>query len=101
MIVYSVTVNIEDKLEEDWLEWMKSIHIPDVLKTGLFKEYRIMKVLSRQEDETGQTYNIQYECENMASFDEYQEKHAERLQREHSLRYSGKFFAFRTLLEKV
>lgn len=99
MIVYSVTVNIEDSCETDWLNWMKSVHIPQVMDTALFTKFRIMKVLSRQEDETGQTYNIQYECKNMEYFEEYQSKHAQKLQKEHTDKYAGKFFAFRTLLE--
>lgn len=101
MIVYSVTINIDDNLETDWLEWMKNVHIPKVLETGLFIEHRIMKVLSRQDDETGQTYNIQYDCESMDKYEEYQQKHSQQLQKEHTERYSGKFFAFRTLLEKA
>lgn len=101
MIIYSVTVNIEDSSEADWLSWMKSVHIPQVMDTDLFTDYRIMKVLTRQEDETGQTYNIQYECESMEHFEEYQKKHSQLIQKEHTDRYSGKFFAFRTLLEKA
>lgn len=101
MIIYSVTINIEDSVELDWLEWMKKEHIPQVLDTGLFTDHRIFKVLTRQEDETGQTYNIQYECKSVNDFEEYQEKHAMALQKEHSERYEGKFFAFRTILEKA
>lgn len=33
MIVYSVTVNIDSSIHEDWLAWMKSKHIPDVMAT--------------------------------------------------------------------
>ena len=101
MVIYSVTVNIEDESEKDWLEWMKKVHIPQVLDSGLFQDYRLLKVLTRQEDETGQTYNIQYECKSISDFEEYQEKHAMNIQKEHSERYKGKFFAFRTILEKA
>ena len=31
MIVYSVTVNIENEVHDDWLSWMKNKHIPDVM----------------------------------------------------------------------
>jgi hypothetical protein len=44
MILYNVTVKIEADAQEDWLQWMKSTHIPDVMDTGLFLGYRIKVV---------------------------------------------------------
>jgi len=101
MIIYSVTINIDDDVHEDWLEWMKNKHIPDVMQTGIFKEYRMLKVISRNEGEEGHSYNIQYGCESMADLHQYQIHHAPKLQKEHKDRYADKFVAFRTLLEKV
>lgn len=99
MIVYSVTVNIDDSAHSDWLAWMKNKHIPDVMATGIFTEYRMLKVISRNEGEEGMSYNIQYTCPSMADLHHYQANHAPTLQQEHSDRYDGKFVAFRTLLE--
>ncbi|MDA9311992.1 DUF4286 family protein [Vicingaceae bacterium] len=99
MIVYSVTVNIDSSIHEDWLTWMKNKHIPDVMDTGYFTEYRMLKVISRQEDEEGISYNIQYTCASMADLHQYQAQKAPALQKEHEARYTGKFAAFRTLLE--
>jgi len=101
MIIYNVTVNIENDVHEDWLNWMKTKHIPDVMNTGYFLENKMAKVLTTQEDETGHTYAIQYTCNSIDDLDEYQEKHAPKLQEEHVNRYQGKFVAFRTLLEVV
>jgi len=101
MIVYSVTVNVEEEINLDWLSWMKNKHIPDVMATGIFTEYRILKVLSRNDGEEGSSYNIQYSCPSMADLHQYQALHAPRLQKEHNDRYENKFVAFRTLLEKV
>lgn len=101
MIIYNVTVNIENDVHQDWFVWMKTVHIPQVMATGLFLEHKICKVLSTQEDETGHTYAIQYTCANMDDLDEYREKHSPALQKEHLARYEGKFVSFRTLLEVV
>lgn len=101
MIIYNVTVNVEDDIHTDWISWMKSTHIPKVMDTGFFTKHKICKVISTQEDETGHTYAIQYTCNSMADLEEYQEKHSPKLQQEHGDRYHGKFVAFRTLLEVV
>tara|TARA_B110000046_G_scaffold173759_1_gene196673 strand:+ start:24015 stop:24320 length:306 start_codon:yes stop_codon:yes gene_type:complete len=99
MIVYSVTVNIDNSIHKDWLAWIKNKHIPDVMATGYFSEHRMLKVISRQDDEEGISYNIQYTCASMADLHQYQVQKAPALQKEHQNRYEGKFAAFRTLLE--
>ena len=99
MIIYNVTVNIENDVREEWLKWMKEKHIPDVMKTGYFLENKICKVLV--DEQQGTTYSIQYTCESMKKLEEYQLDHSPRLQKEHADKYSNKFVAFRTLLEVV
>jgi hypothetical protein len=97
MIVYNVTIQVDHDIEKEWLEWMNTVHIPNVMATGCFLEGRISKLLL--DDETGITYSIQYVLENMQKLDEYQQKHAAKLQKEHSDRYENKFVAFRTVME--
>lgn len=99
MIVYNVTVKIENSVHDEWLNWMRTVHIPDVLNTGLFSENRMLKVLV--DDTDGVTYSIQYTCANMQALETYQAKHAPALQAEHTARYRDKFVAFRTLLEVI
>ena len=101
MIVYSVTVNIETESHEEWLDWMKNKHIPDVLNTGIFKDHQILKVISRDQEEEGVTYNIQYSCASMADLHRYQAHFAPKLQAEHTEKFNNKFVAFRTLLEEA
>lgn len=99
MIIYSVTLNIEDDIHDDWLKWMKEVHIPAVMETGLFLENKMLKLL--MDEPQGKTYSMQYTLHNMADLEEYRAKHAPRLQKELNDRYANKFVAFRTVLEVV
>ena len=36
MVIYNVTVNIDDSAHDEWLIWIKE-HIPQVLATGKFE----------------------------------------------------------------
>ena len=99
MIIYNVTVNIENDVREEWLNWMKTVHIPEVMQTGYFTENKICKVLV--DEEQGTTYSIQYTCPTMNRLEEYRRLHAPRLQKEHSDKYANKFVVFRTILEVV
>ena len=100
MIIYNVTVNINNSVHEEWLEWMQLVHIPDVMITGLFIENRIYKVLA-DEDSDGTTYSIQYVCNSMKEYEQYRDVFAPALQAQHANRYKDKFVAFRTLLEVI
>ena len=99
MILYNVTINIDHDVHEEWLEWMKIKHIPDVLNTGLFIENRICRIHALEEG--GKSYSIQYVLKNMEDYHTYQKKFAPTLQLEHTQKYQGKFAAFRTILEVV
>ena len=45
MIIYSVTITIDAEIESEWLDWMRRIHVPDVVRTGCFSECRIYKII--------------------------------------------------------
>lgn len=98
MIIYNVTVKIQSEVHQEWLKWMKEVHIPDVMKTGKFVEHKFCKVLFVDQDE-GQTYSIQYFCKDMATLESYIDNESKPLQKEHTEKYKDKFVAFRTLLE--
>jgi len=99
MILYNVTVSIDPHVAEEWLEWMRAKHIPDVMSTGCFIESRISRVHGYEEE--GVTYAITYLSPDQEKLTEYQEKHAPLLQAEHSERYQGRFAAFRTFLTLI
>ena len=99
MIIYNVTVNVDDDAHYKWLEWMQKDHIPAVLSTGLFSGYRICRLL--EVDDPGATYSVQYSCNSLIEYNEYKGKHAPALQKEMSAKFGDKCTAFRTLMEVV
>ncbi|MDZ4668987.1 MAG: DUF4286 family protein [bacterium] len=101
MIIYNVTINVDEPIHLEWLEWMQKIHLQDVMNTGMFTSYRMLKLLSRQEDELGTTYAIQYSSLNMENYERYQLEFAPKLQADTFKKFGGAFTAFRTLLEEI
>lgn len=99
MILYNVTVSIDPAVSDDWLDWMRKQHIPDVMATGCFIESRISRV--HGEEDGGMTFAITYLSPDQQKLNEYREVHAPRLQKDHSERYEGRFAAFRTFLTVI
>lgn len=100
MILYNVTVNIDKEVENEWLDYMKKTHIPEVMETGAFVEYRMFRLLT-DEEEPGTNYAIMYYAKTMEDVHNYQQEHAERLQKEHTEKYKDRFVAYRSMLESV
>jgi hypothetical protein len=100
MLLYNVTVGVDKDIEADWLAWMKAKHMPDVLRTGMFVNSKIYRVLHDQDDGTV-SYSVQYFAKDLDHFQQYLEKFAPALIEEHKARFLNKHVAFRTLLEEV
>lgn len=98
-VLYNVTVSIDLAVEQDWLNWMRTTHIPGVMASGCFLESRLSKV--NGEEEGGATYAITYVAYSQEDLDRYGKEFAPALQAEHSQRYNGRFAAFRTTLSVI
>ena len=97
MIIYNVTINVDDSIHDQWLSWIKE-HIPQVLATGKFVEAKLTKVLV-DEEMGGTTYSVQYKARSREALDSYYRDDAERLRGDGVSRFADKMLAFRTELE--
>ena len=99
MIIYKVEITIEAAVELEWFDWMKRVHVPDVVRTGCFSECRIYKLIDSAAADP--TYVMQYHCQSLEEYHRYRDSFAPALQKEHSDRFAGRFRGARQLLEEV
>jgi len=99
MLLYNVTLILEEAIADEWLIWMKEVHIPEVMATGKFVSHRLLKVVDSPNE--GVTYCAQYIAKNEAEYNEYQEVHAPALQAKTLERFENKFVAYRSLMEFI
>lgn len=100
MIIYNITVNISHQAEKDWLNYMKSVHIPEILATTLPLECKVLRLLTEIENE-GSTYTTQFRFRTMEDFLAYQTSFQPGLQERHHALFNGQYVSFRTLLEEA
>ena len=100
MIIYNVSVKPELSIAVDWLEWLKSEHIPDVLGTGCFIKAVILQMMDTDEAE-GPTYAIQYFAENKEDVDRYLTQYAPEMRARGTSRWGNRFIAFRTIMKVI
>ncbi len=99
MYIYNVTINIDESIHRDWLNWMKSEHIPAMLKTGKFSK-ALMTRVEVEEEMGGITYSVQYRTDSKETLNRYYKEDADGM-RAQSKQFEGKFVAFRTELQVI
>lgn len=100
MIVYNITIQVNAAIATDWLEWLKKVHIAEVIETGCFIKAQIMQLLEVDETD-GPTFAIQYFAENKLLYDQYIENYAGIMREKSFEKWGNQFIAFRTLMQVV
>ncbi len=101
MIIYNVTVSVEPEIHEEWWNWMKTIHLPEVLRTGRFLKCQVFRIKSHDAGVEGISYAIQYSAATMRDYDDYLASEAPALKQKTVEKYGSRILAFRTVLELV
>ena len=99
MILYNVTIIIDDAIEREWVDYIQSSHIPQIMGTGSFVSNRLLKVLDSPNE--GYTYCLQFVAEDLAKYQTYQNDYIGPIQAEHERRFQNKFVSFSTVMEYV
>ncbi|MER3463690.1 MAG: DUF4286 domain-containing protein [Chitinophagaceae bacterium] len=100
MIIYNVTVKVESTIADAWLQWLLNEHIPDIMRTNCFTDYKIVRLLE-VDDSEGPTYAIQYHADSKADYNRYLELHAPSMRQRSYEKWGERFIAFRSLMEVV
>ena len=100
MIIYNVTVKVEASIAENWLQWLLNEHIPDVMATKCFSEYKVVRLIEIDDTE-GPTYAIQYHAETKSDYNRYIELHAPEMRQRSYEKWGDRFIAFRSVMQVV
>jgi uncharacterized protein DUF4286 len=95
-VIYSVTLRVDSAIAGEWLTWMQTVHLPNVMATGSFLAHEVRRQI--EPGDAGRVaFEIRYLCASREEYQRYQELHAARLQAEHTARYGERVEASRRL----
>jgi hypothetical protein len=100
MILYNITINVSPEIEQDFITWMKETHIPEIMQTGIFYEFKFLRLM-HDSDDGSVNYATQYFTDTIDQMMDYERNHAPAIRAKTQARYQDKAIAFRTLLETV
>lgn len=100
MYIYNITLKVNWSIHEAWVEWIKEKHIPDIMKSGCFTDYRFVRLLETDETE-GPTYATQFYAATRGDYNQFIELHAPLMRKDALERWGDNFIGFRSLMEVV
>ena len=98
MIIYSVEICVTKEVFKSWYNWMNKKHIPDIMRTNLFVEFKFYKNF---ENNVHKSYIIQYTLKSFEQYKKYQKKYQKKFQTQHSTKFKNEFLATRSLFIKI
>ena len=99
MIIYSITYNVEADLECEWMDWIKEIHIPRIMRSRRFTRYTLQQLIDPVE-EGKKVFNLQFHAEKSGDLDQFLLEDAEIYLGAHDQRFGEQVYAFDTIMER-
>ena len=96
MLIYQVKITIDAAVEAEWLHWMKTRHVPEVMASGLPASFQILKP-----EAPAFTYLFHYYFRDQEAYKQYQENHAPELKSHPAKMFPDLFVAERMLLSLI
>ncbi|MBM3414101.1 MAG: DUF4286 family protein [Bacteroidetes bacterium] len=100
MYIYNVTVKVDHPIAREWMQWLKTEHIPEVIGTGCFCNATILELVENV-DKEGASFAVQYKTANLEDYKHYITEFAPSLQQKGLDKWGERFIAFRTLMKIV
>lgn len=97
MLLYNITYAVPHNLRNEWLDWMNTAHIPEILATGCFQRHLLLQLLEVDETEF-RTYALQLFTENEIEYRRYLEQFAPLLRQLANTKWGENVLGFRTLM---
>jgi hypothetical protein len=99
MILFNVTIILDEEIHLEWLNWMKTKQIPDIMNTECFLSNRLLKVVDSPNE--GVTYCVQYISDSLEKLNEFRQQHEHLIQANMPAQFNNKLVAFPTVMEFI
>jgi hypothetical protein len=99
MILYNITVIIDEGIEGEWLNWINQTFIPNAMSTNLLASSRLLKVLDSPNE--GVTYCLQFITDNIGNYNDFKNLHAAEILDAHALEFKNKSVFFSSVMEFI
>ncbi len=98
MILYNLTIKIDNSIKAEWLQWMQGEFIPLIERSTQLSEPKLCKLLDLDEKD-GITYALQLFCQNKKQLEDFRTEKEQSLQIKLLQQFPNKLVFFPTAME--
>lgn len=100
MVTINTTFHVEDKINLDFIAYMKNTYIAEAVTDKLLTNARLCKIHSQELPE-GQSYSVQFSFDSLDDLDNWDKNKGIKLNEELVNHFQDKIVGFSTLLEEI
>jgi hypothetical protein len=99
MIIFNVTTILDENIQQEFLDYMQKVHMPELLATHIFTDCKLFKLTEPQNE--GVTYCAQYFLDTKENLEKYRSLYALQLDKQFNEKFENQFVQFSSVLESV
>ena len=99
MYIYNITFNVENSIEQEWLDFVKKVFIPKMLKSGLITGATTAKIVV--DEAQGTSYSIQFFTDKKENLDHFINNEFQPILQEIHDKFSPEMLYFATELDVI
>ncbi len=100
MYIYNITSKVDAAVCSQWKSWQMQQHIPEIMQTNLFYEFKFYQLLDQDETE-GITYVLQLFFSDKSEYEIYIKEFAPALRKKAIEKWGDGFISYRTIMQAV
>ena len=98
MLIYNVTVKVDNEIADDWLRWVLTEHGPEHIATQCFSKFNVLRLLEIDEED-GPTFALQFYAENKTDYERFLQEFLKDLKQKSFEKWGQRTLDFRTVME--
>ncbi|MGI4749563.1 MAG: DUF4286 family protein [Janthinobacterium lividum] len=99
MFIYNITYLIDESIEQQWLNELKTNYIQTVLETGFFQSYQLLQVTDSPNE--GLTFCLQFRTNEISSLQSYQNLYAAQIESENQQLFTNQLVTFSSTMKLI
>lgn len=100
MFVYNLTIQVDNKILQQWLKWQKEEYLPRIMAMNLFADIKFFELLELN-DPDASTFVLQHFIESKEKYDKFINVDAPALREKYLTKWGDNIITFNTLMQIV
>ena len=100
MTIYNITTQVAWAIHDRWKQWLIEEALPEMLSTGLFTHFQLVRLIEVNEEE-GPTYAVQLYSTGAAELNLFRKNHLPEFDKNERGKWGDSICSFKSVMEVI